>query len=68
MFINRISNELDSDMYEIELLEIIANELSKILHARTPSDMNLGFMYFIMGLSMVSRECLVIHPWVQYAF
>ena len=53
---------------KLELQEIISNELKKILGARTSSDMNLGFMYFIMGLSMVSRECLIVHPWVQYAF
>ena len=53
---------------KLELQEILVKELKKILGARTVSDMNLGFMYFIMGLSMVSRECLMIHPWVQYAF
>ena len=67
LFVMPVQDYLQCDV-KIELLEIIANELSKILHARTPSDMNLGFMYFIMGLSMVSRECLEIHPWVQYAF
>ena len=51
-----------------ELLEILGCELEKILLARTPGDMNLGFMYFIMGLCFVSRECLQIHPWVLYAF
>ena len=53
---------------KIELLEILGCELEKILQARTQGDMNLGFMYFIMGLCFVSRECLQVHPWVTYAF
>jgi len=53
---------------KLELQEILVKELKKILGARTSGDMNLGFMYFIMGLSTVSRECLMIHPWILHAF
>jgi hypothetical protein len=53
---------------KLELLEILGNELMKIMGATSPSDMNLGFMYFIMGLSIVNQQCLMIHPWVHYAF
>jgi len=52
---------------KVELQEILANELLKILHAVSPSDMNIGFMYFIMGLSIVNPHCLEVHSWVQYA-
>lgn len=53
----------------IELQEILVNELTKIMKAPNPSDMNLGFMYFIIGLSIVSRPCfLVHHDWVQFTF
>ena len=54
---------------KLELQEILANELIKVLGARTVGDMNLAFMYIIIGLSMVSRPCfLVHHEWVQYVF
>ena len=53
---------------KIELQEILAKELKKILGARTLGDMNTGFIYFIMGLSLVNRDCLLVHQWIQYAF
>jgi len=54
---------------KVELQEILANALIKLLGARTSSDMNLGFMYFLIGLSMVNRSCLMVHSqWVQYVF
>jgi len=54
---------------KVELQEILANALIKILGARTSSDMNLGFMYFLIGLSIVNRPCFMIHSqWVQYVF
>jgi hypothetical protein len=54
---------------KVELQEVLANALIKLLGARTPSDMNLGFMYFLIGLSIVSRPCFIVHSqWVQYVF
>ena len=54
---------------KIELQEVLANSLIRLLGARTPSDMNLGFMYFLIGLSMVSNPCYIVHSqWVQYVF
>lgn len=53
----------------VELQEMLINELSKILQAESQSDMNLGIMYFIVGLSVVSRGCYMVHgEWVQYTF
>ena len=53
---------------KVELQEILANELLKICGATEPGNMNLGFMYFIIALSYVSRPCFVIHNWVQSVF
>lgn len=53
----------------IDLFEVLINDLMKILNARTSSDMNLGFMYIIIGLSTVSRSCLQVHyDWIQFVF
>ena len=53
---------------KIEVLEIITSNIHKILNAHTPDDMRLGVMYFLVGLSVVSRDCLLIHSWVQYVY
>jgi len=53
---------------KLELQEILANELLKICGATDPGNMNLGFMYFIISLSFVSRPCFMIHNWVQSVF
>ena len=53
---------------KLELQEILSSELIKICNARTPGDANLGFMYIIIALSIVSRPCFLIHPWVQFVF
>lgn len=52
----------------VELQEILANELSKISNATTQSNMSLGYMYFIIALSYVSRPCFMTHNWVQSVF
>ena len=52
----------------LDLQEILVNELIKVLGARSPSDMNLAFMYIIIGLSIVSRPCYLVHyHWVSWA-
>jgi len=53
---------------KVELQEILANELLKICGATDSGNMNLGFMYFIISLSYVSRPCFMIHNWVQSVF
>jgi hypothetical protein len=52
----------------VELQEMLATTLLKICNATDPGNMNLGFMYFIISLSCVSRDCLLIHNWVQFVF
>jgi hypothetical protein len=54
---------------KLELREILANELIKVLGATSQANMNLAFMYIIIGLSIVSHPCYLIHhEWVQYVF
>jgi hypothetical protein len=54
---------------QIELQEILVSEVSKVLGARTLGDMNLGFMYFIIALSIVNPNCFIVHQgWVQHVF
>jgi hypothetical protein len=53
--------------HKVELQEILANEVYKICGAVDQAHMNLGFMYFIIALSFVSRPCFTIHDWVQFA-
>lgn len=68
LFVMPVSDYINCNS-KLELLEILANELIKILGARSVSNMNLGFMYIIIGLSMVSRPCFMIHQdWVKYVF
>lgn len=68
LFVMPVNDYLNCNVL-VELQEILANELIKILSSEHSSDMNLGFMYFIIGLSMVSRPCFMIHQsWVQYVF
>ena len=50
---------------KIELQEILANALIKIGNASDQSNMNLGYMYFIIALSYVSRPCFLTNTWVQ---
>ena len=54
---------------KVELQEILSNGLLKICSSTNQSNMNLGFMYFIIALSIVSRPCYMVHyEWVKYVF
>ena len=53
---------------KVELQEILASEISKIGTATNSGNMNLGYMYFIIALSYVSRPCFLTHNWVQSVF
>jgi len=50
-----------------DLRDIILSEVSKFNNAISSSDKKLGYMFFLIGLSEVSRECLDAHEWIQYA-
>jgi len=47
-----------------ELQELIINDASKFKTAVTQSDKNLGFMYFLIGLGHVSRDCYLTYSWL----
>jgi len=51
----------------IQLQEIIINEISKFKNAITEEDKKLGYMYFLLGLGLISRECYQAHQWIMYA-
>ena len=62
-------HDYNSCMVKVELQEILSNGLLKICGSTNQSNMNLGFMYFIISLSSVSRPCYMIHyEWVKYVF
>lgn len=68
LFIMPVSDYINCNS-KLELQEILASELIKVLGANSQANMNLAFMYIIIGLSIVSRPCyLVHHGWVQYVF
>ena len=58
--VNRISNKQD-------IQSIILNEVSKFNDAINDSDKKLGYMYFLIGLGMVSQECYLAHQWLMLA-
>ena len=59
-------NEVYSYNCKEDLQELILHNISKFKNALSLSDRRLGYMYFIIGLSMVSQDCYLTHPWVSY--
>ena len=50
-----------------DLQELIIHDISKFKNAVNSSDRKLGYMYFIIGLSMVSPPCFLTHQdWVSF--
>lgn len=50
-----------------DLQELIIHDVSKFKNAVNLSDKKLGYMYFIIGLSMVSPPCFLTHQdWVSF--
>ena len=53
------------NIYEIQ--ELILNEVYKFTNTQNDSDKRLGYMYFIISLSYVSRECYLCHQdWIVF--
>ena len=59
-------NEVYSYNCKEDLQEVILHNISKFKNAISSSDKRLGYMYFIIGLSTVSQDCYLTHPWVSY--
>lgn len=62
-------NDYNNCYVKLELQEILSKELLKICNSTNQSSMNLGFMYTIIALSLVSHPCYMTHgEWVKYVF
>lgn len=59
---NEINAYPNTYLSKYNLLDIISSQLSKIM-ANNNANSTLGFMYFIMALSMVNLRCAQIHGW-----
>ena len=57
-------NQIERISIKREIQEIIINDVSKFKLAVTPSDKNLGFMYFLIGLGHVSPQCYNSYSWL----
>jgi len=51
---------------KFDILNIILNETNKFNNAVSMGDTKLGYMYFLIGLSEFSRECLIANEWIQF--
>lgn len=51
----------------LDITDIILNETMKFNNAITDGDKKLGYMYFLIGLSEISRDCFLAHEWIQFA-
>lgn len=60
-------SEVNALTCTLHLKEIILNEVSKFNNAITEEDKKLGFMYFLLGLGLVSRRCYDAHQWIMHA-
>ena len=59
--------EVNSITSSLQLKELILNEVFKFNNAITEEDKKLGFMYFLLGLGLVSKECYESHQWIIHA-
>lgn len=66
LFTTPISDLLNYTNKE-ELQELVLNDVCKFLNVEDLNDRKIGYMYFLLGLSMVSIECSVTHEWISYA-
>ncbi len=51
---------------KLSVLDIILNETMKFNNAVNIDDKKLGYMYFLIGLGSVSKDCYDSHPWLMY--
>jgi len=51
-----------------EIRKLILNEVMRFQNAISSDDRKLGYMYFIIGLGTVSRECCETHPWIIHVW
>ena len=66
VFTTRVNDIWNMSVKE-DIQSIILNEVSKFNNANLESDKKLGYMYFLIGLGMVSKECYDSHQWLMLA-
>ena len=50
-----------------DLQELILHDVSKFTNCEVDADRRLGYMYFIIGLGFVSRDCYIAHSnWLAF--
>lgn len=50
-----------------DLQELILHDVSKFTNCEVDSDRRLGYMYFIIGLGQVSKDCYIAHSnWLAF--
>ncbi len=64
-FTTRVSDVMRYNSKE-DLQELILNDIIKFTNATSEENKKLGYMYFIVGLGSVSRNCLETHQWLAY--
>ena len=65
IFTTRVSDVMRYNSKEV-LQELIINDVMKFRGATTDEDKKLGYMYFLIGLGSVSRECWETHQWLMH--
>tara|TARA_B100001094_G_scaffold171836_1_gene166136 strand:- start:610 stop:1638 length:1029 start_codon:yes stop_codon:yes gene_type:complete len=58
---------INSYVNQVDLQSVILNEIKKFGTSDDVSNRKLGYMYFLIGLGSVSRECYLAHyQWLMY--
>jgi hypothetical protein len=65
VFTTRVS-DVNHYLNRDNIRDLILNEVMKFKNAESFEDRKLGYMYFIIGMGAVSRECCETHPWLLY--
>ncbi len=64
-FTARVSDVMRYNSKE-DLQELILNDVIKFTNATSEEYKKLGYMYFIVGLGSVSRDCSEAHQWLAF--
>ena len=59
----RMTNEILNSLSREDLLSVILNEVIKF---ESGSDCKLGYLFFIIGLGCVNKECFNTHQWLSF--
>ena len=59
----KMTNETLNTLSRYDLLSMILNEVIKF---ESGSDFKLGYLFFIIALGIVNRECYHTHQWLSF--